>query len=239
MVRSPVMNKSLNLFANFYSAFKAPTLYQLFDPFAGNTELDPEKALVGEAGASLTMLPNLKLRLTGFYRRTKDAILYSFDPINFTSKYINASAQKNYGAELEASYSKNGISIGFNYTYTDGETTTAFDGTGIPLGKDTTYYNLYRIPKHALNLNAGFQVSKEFYGSMTLRTVSKRTEFLYGNPPETLKGYTTIDVYGEYKFGKKLKVFLDLKNILNKEYFDFRGYNARRFNFMAGINFNL
>jgi len=152
---------------------------------------------------------------------------------------LNASKQKNYGAEVEAGYTAGKLSITANYTFTDGETTSAFDGTGSPIGKDTTYYNLYRIPKHAMNLNIGVQATQALFVSAQLKTVSKREEYIYAGSPEILKGYATIDLYAEYKFSGLFKAFLDLKNITDKEYFDIRGYNSRKFNFTAGLSFQL
>jgi vitamin B12 transporter len=234
-----LLNNKVKLFANLYSSFKTPTLYQLFDPSAGNTELDPEKGIIGEAGTEIFTRQSFRFRLVGFYRRTKDAIVYTFNPSGFTTRYLNVSKQDNYGAELEANYTINKWNIAANYTYTDGKTKSRFDGTGTPIGKDTTYYNLYRIPKNAFNLTIGWQATIPLFISSMLRAVSKREEFIFGASPQTLKAYATIDLYGEYKFSRKIKVFLDLKNITNKTYFDIPGYNSRKFNFMAGINFNL
>ncbi|HEY6063655.1 MAG TPA: hypothetical protein VIV35_08610, partial [Chitinophagaceae bacterium] len=67
----------------------------------------------------------------------------------------------------------------------------------------------------------------------------KREEFIYGSTPEKLKGYITVDLYGEYIFSKPVKVFIDLKNITNKKYFDIPGYNSKRFNFTTGVSFQL
>ena len=233
------LNSGIKAFANLYSAFKTPTLYQLFDDFAGNPGLTPEKGIIAEAGAEMLKGKNFTARVVGFYRKTNDAIIYSFNPSDFTSRYINASRQINYGAELEASFTKGPWKINANYTFTSGKTTASFDGTGSPLGKDTSYYNLYRIPKHNLNLDAGFRVNKSLYISTQLRSISKREEFIYSAPPATLDAYTTIDLYGEYKFSTVVRTFIHLKNITNKQYFDILGYNARRFNITAGINFQL
>jgi len=233
------LNSGIKTFANLYSAFKTPTLYQLFDDFAGNPGLTPEKGIIAEAGAEMLKGKNFTARVVGFYRKTNDAIIYSFNPSDFTSRYINASRQINYGAELEASFTKGPWKINANYTFTSGKTTASFDGTGSPLGKDTSYYNLYRIPKHNLNLDAGFRVNKSLYISTQLRSISKREEFIYSAPPATLDAYTTIDLYGEYKFSTVVRTFIHLKNITNKQYFDILGYNARRFNITAGINFQL
>ncbi len=227
------------LFLNLYTSFKTPTLYQLFDGYAGNPDLKPETGFTGEAGVEIRSVPALKTRLVGFYRNTEHAILYTSNPATFESKYLNAAKQTNYGAELELSYAKDKKELAFNYTYTDGRTTAAFDGTGSPLGKDTTYFNLYRIPKHAVNLTLGYQACKNLFTSLLVHVVSKRDEYVYAGAPEILKGYATIDLHGDYRFGKLARVFLDLKNVTNKQYFDFLGYNARRFNFMMGVSFQL
>jgi vitamin B12 transporter len=231
------LNKNVKLFANLYSAFKTPTLYQLFDDFAGNAQLNPEKGFVTEGGFTYTKNKILTAKLVAFYRKTKDAIIYTFNPVNFTSKYLNAGLQTNYGAETEWVLHTNAWQISINYTYTNGKTTASFDGTGTPVAKDTSYFNLYRIPRHALNLEAGYKVSQSLNLMARLRGVSKREEFIYGASPEILDAYTIIDLYGEYKFGNKIRLYLDLKNITNKQYFDIMGYNARRFNITAGVAF--
>ncbi|MBN8674370.1 MAG: TonB-dependent receptor [Chitinophagales bacterium] len=236
---SYAISNKVKVFANLYSAFKTPTLYQLFDAFAGNAGLKPEKGMIAETGTSVTVAKTFRLRVVGFYRNTEDVIVYTYNPALFESKYLNVSEQKNYGAEFEINYSRGKLSIDANYTYTDGETTSAFDGTGSAIGKDTTYFNLYRIPKHAINFSLGVQATKAIFFRAQARSVSKREEFIYGSSPEILKGYSTIDLYGEYKFDKVFRLFLDLKNITNKEYFDIRGYNSRRFNFTTGVRFQL
>ncbi len=226
-------------FVNLYSSFKTPTLYQLFDEFAGNPDLKPETGIIAEAGMEIRSVPAMKTRVTGFYRNGKNNILYTSDPVTYESKYLNAAKQTNYGAEFEFSYSKDKKEFSFNYTYTDGKTTAGFDGTGAPLGKDTTYFNLYRIPKHAVNLMLGYHACKNVFTSLRVHAITDRDEYVYAGTPETLKGYVTVDLYGEYKLGSVIRFFLDLKNITNKKYFDFLGYTTRRFNFTAGLSFQL
>lgn len=232
---SLTIRERLKLFANLYSAFKTPTLYQLFDPEAGNAELEPEKGIIGELGFELKATNAWQLRTVGFYRTTRDAILFTYDPSTFTSLYRNASRQRNYGLEFETSFHLGAWSVLANYTFTDGETTANYDGTGLPLGKDTTYYNLYRIPRHAFNVQVGYKIGNLAYVSTQLRYVGEREEFIYGGMPEPINGYAVVDLYGEYSVSRGVKFFLDLKNLANKRYFDFPGYNSRRFNFMAGL----
>jgi vitamin B12 transporter len=149
------------------------------------------------------------------------------------------SRQQNYGAEFEASYRVRSWDVSLNYTYTDGRTTSAYDGTGVALPKDTSYYNLFRIPRHAVNASVSYRLGKAWMIRAQLRAVSKRQEFIYGSSPETENGYAVLDLYGEYNFAGQFKLFLDLRNITNTVYFDFPGYNCRKFNFITGIRFNL
>ncbi|MCW3117297.1 MAG: hypothetical protein JWM28_1379 [Chitinophagaceae bacterium] len=236
---SLLIHHKVKIFANLYSAYKVPSLYQLYDESAGNKDLKPEKGIIGEAGTEIFAGKSFHVRIVGFYRNTKDAILYTYNPTTFESLYRNVSEQKNYGAELEANYTAGKLSVAANYTYTDGKTKSAFDGTGTELSKDTSYYNLYRIPKNAYNLTIGYQATKSFFVSALLHSVSQREEFIYGSSPAILKGYTTIDLYGAYQLGRKFTVFADFRNITDKKYFDWLGYNAKRFNFMVGINARL
>lgn len=233
-----IKNK-VKIFANLYSAFKTPTLYQLFDQSAGNSKLTPEKSIVAEAGAELFSIKNFHGRVVGFYRNSKDAIIYTYNPSTFASKYLNASKQTNYGGELEALYTCKKVSVNFNYTYTSGKTTSGYDGTGSPVTKDTSYYNLYRIPKHAINIDLGIQATPLIYCSLKAHSVSKREEFIYGDVPETMRAYVIFDACGEYKIGKESRLFLDLKNIAGNKYTDILGYSTRGFNFTTGINFRL
>jgi vitamin B12 transporter len=57
--------------------------------------------------------------------------------------------------------------------------------------------------------------------------------------PIELDPYTVFDLYGEYRFTKKFRVFLDIKNLFNAEYIDINGFTTRPINFMAGVSFQL
>ena len=48
--------------------------------------------------------------------------------------------------------------------------------------------------------------------------------------------YYVWNLYSTYTITKNIKTFIDLKNITDEKYSEVRGYNSRRFNFMAGVN---
>lgn len=229
------INENSKLFANLYSAYKTPTLYQLFDAYAGNDSLNPEKGFIQEIGIDFTQGKKFRGRIIGFNRISRQTIIYTYDPLSWSGKYLNASHQTNYGVELEGLYNYHSITLRLNYAYTNGKTSSAYDGTGSPLEKDSSYYNLYRIPKHALNFQTSYSVGR-WVVNVSGRLASKREEFIYGATPIVMPGYGTLDIYGEYRLkGNKLRAFADLRNLTNTRFEEIRGYNTRGFNATAGI----
>ncbi|HVZ57678.1 MAG TPA: TonB-dependent receptor [Chitinophagaceae bacterium] len=236
---SYLAGKRFKIFLNLYSAYKTPTLYQLYDPSIGNAALRPEVSSVSEGGIEYFGSGGWRVRAVGFYRDSRHTIQYILtDPATYQAQYRNISRQQNHGMELEASWHQGSWQVTGNYTYTDGKTRSPYDGTGFPLGKDTTYYNLYRIPRHAYNLMVGWQALRQVYLSTQLHAVSRRDEFVYGSAPVVLDGYYTLDLYLEYRPSKHWRLFTDLRNLTDQRYVDFLGYNTRRFNADLGITFH-
>lgn len=237
---SLLIHNKLKLFVNLYSAFKTPTLYQLFDAFSGNKDLQPEESFNAEAGAEYFFNKNFTIRAVYFYRDTKDAIEYIItDPNLYTAQYNNVSKKKAKGLELEATYRGEKWNLSANYTHTEANLKSRFDGTGFPLNKDTTIQNTYRIPNDVFNLTAGVSLAKKVYVGTVVRVTGRRLEPVYGAAATELQGYYTVDLYGEYKACRNVKLFANFRNITDQKYFEVLGYNTRRFNFMAGARISL
>lgn len=234
------INDRVKLFVNLYSAFKAPTLYQLFDPLFGNKELQPEESFNFEGGAQWFVTSDLNVRAVYFYRNTEDAIEFIYtDPANFVSQYVNVSSKKAYGVEVEGEYRGERWNAAVNYTYTHGRLTSRFDNTGTELPKEEVTNNLFRVPENVFNLRGGVQATKKLYVGTTMRVAGKRLEPVYASSPVTLSSYYTIDLYGEYKLSKRYRVFADIKNLTDQKYFEVMGYNTAGFNVMAGVHVSL
>jgi vitamin B12 transporter len=175
-------------------------------------------------------------RAVVFSRKLRDGIDYSF--VDFA--YFNNNEASDLGLELESMFRKGKWNISFNYTYVTGEVNTVkyrYDAPSfsyIPNG-DTTYNYQFRRPKHSLNLFAGYQFTPKFFASIHSRFAGKRFEPRFMASPVEVDAYTVFDVYGEYRFSKKLRAFLDLKNIFDKNYIDISGFTTRPINFMVGV----
>ena len=230
---SYLLNKKIKLFANLSSGYRVPSLYQLFSEY-GNKELEPESSINCEAGVQY-FSPDNKLmgRVTRFMRNIKDAIA-------FQTKYVNLDKQKDHGAELELSFKPtNKISIKAFYSFVDGKITTVLQS-----GKDTTYFNLIRRPKHSGGLNAGINLTDKLFVSTNLSWFGERKDAYFDavtfqTVNVTLKSYALIDVYSEYALCKnKIKIFADLRNIANSKYNETAGFNTLGFNGYGGVRFN-
>ena len=236
---SYLLNNRFKFFANVSSGYRTPSLYQLLSEY-GNKDLKPESAFTFEGGAQYFSRNNkFSGRLTGFKRDVKDVIFFYFNSATFQSQYINQDKQKDHGVELELLFkpAKN-ISLKAFYSFVDGEITT------VQNGKDTTYFNLIRRPKHSGGLNAGISVTEKLFVSSNLSWFDKRKDAYFdGMTFQTvnvvLDSYILLDVYAEYSFCKnKLKIFADLRNVSNSKYSETAGFNTLRFNGYGGVRFN-
>jgi len=225
------INKYLRVFGSIASGFKAPSIYQVFDQFSGNLDLQPEKSVNYEFGVQ-QLHEKVSSRVVYFHRNIKNGIDYDY--INF--KYFNFVKQSVDGFELEIAVKpvKN-LNISANYTLITGnEQTQSRKSTN-----DTTYNHFLRRPKHNFNLNVSYGFIKGLSAGISAKSVSKRYDVGgYQKEDVLLDNYFLIGAYAEYKLKERLRFFVDAQNLTNKKFFDLRGYNSIPFMINGGITFN-
>jgi len=223
------IDENTRVFVNISSAYKIPSIYQLYDGSAGNKNLKPEESTNYEVGVqSLSHNKMNSLRFVAFKRDIKNVIVYYTD-INYNSQYINRDQQNDYGFEIESNISigKRGNWIN-NLTYVDGQ------------GKEDNVKvnNLYRRPNFTFNSTLTLQPCKDFTLMPSFRFVGTRLKGEYDPGPAIMPQYYTLDLYTAYNFTKQFRAFLDLRNITDQKYFDVPGYNSRRANYTIGLSAN-
>lgn len=221
------INQFVKLFVNISSAFKIPSLYQLYSEY-GNKNLSPEKSTNYEFGVQLFTKNKLtNFRIGAFKRDIKDLIVFYTDPTTYASQYINRDQQHDKGIELEANIvlSKKTKWVN-NISYVEGE--------GENQGVKTK--NLYRRPNFIFSSSFTTELFKGFSCTPSLRFIGERMKGIYDAGPATMPSYYTLDFNFGYSINKKCRAFADFRNITNQEYFDIVGYNSKRFNMMAGIS---
>ncbi len=221
----------LKIFATAASAYKTPSLYQLFSQY-GSLDLRPETTTSYEAGFNWDVISNKLSFNTVFYQyNTKNVIYFLEETAAPYGKYENGERQKNKGFESELKYKENDFTGSVYYAYVTGALT---DQNGV-----VTNY-LIRRPKNTYGANLYYQFIKNFSAGLTYRYTGDRTDenFTTGSNV-TLKHYNLVDAHLQYEANKHISLFADLKNLLDEKYTDWLGYNTARFNFMAGIKYQI
>lgn len=229
-------SNTIKIFANYATAFKAPSLQALYGPFSSNAALQPESSTTAEAGVQASLLAGLiDARAVYFRRIIENVIVYgpSF-------QLINLNKQNDHGFELEPTvYINKQLSLKLFYAYVDGKVTTKNND------KDSTYANLIRRPKHSFGINVAYQITPQLFVSTQISSYGKRSDLYYdavtfSQQPATLAAYMLWNAYVSYGFiQNRIKLFADLKNIANTKYTEVYGYSTQGFNITSGIRIKI
>jgi vitamin B12 transporter len=214
------------------TGFKAPSLFQLYDGFSGNTELRAETSTNYEIGLQYQSKP-WQSRLVYFNRNMKNGIDYNY--INF--KYFNFIQQKVQGIEWENTVRLHAKWYALvNYTYIDGQEETQNRTTN----KDTiTYSYLLRRPAHQLNVQLNYQPTPSVNLQVSTRFVSNRFDVGgYLKPDVSLASYWLFNALASWQITEQVRLFGDMQNISNTKFFDIRGYNSIPFMWQVGLHIN-
>ncbi len=255
------VDDEIKVFANVSSAYRTPSLYQLYSEY-GNKSLKPEVAFSAELGLEHYFEDKaIKTQVVVFSRNVKDVIFFYTDYTTYQSKYINQDKQKDLGVEFDASFklAKN-TTLKTSYTFVDGNISTK---TGA--GKDTTFNNLLRRPKHTFGLNLASQITKRLFASANLSWFGERKDAYFDNNTftttyVTLNSYALLDIYAEYGFivkkyqqpptnffnnlyfsvasffsSHKVRAFINARNIANSKYTEISGFNTLGTNIYFGL----
>ncbi|MBC7912826.1 MAG: TonB-dependent receptor, partial [Pyrinomonadaceae bacterium] len=232
---SYIFANKYKFFANVSSAFKAPTLYQLFSQY-GNLDLKPEVTQTYDAGFDFDLFAGkLNVNATAFQRITNNNAIYFYsEPVTFKSYYRNGRKQNDKGFELETILKPiQSLSLNAFYSYVEGELT---------IDENTKQSDLYRRPKNQFGGTISYQPVQKITVGVTAKYTGKRKEQDFRTFPAiivTNKSYTLVDTYVEASPLKTLTIFADMKNIFNEKYVEWLGYNTRGFNFNAGLKYNI
>ncbi|WP_299665365.1 TonB-dependent siderophore receptor [uncultured Polaribacter sp.] len=214
---------SVKLFTSYSTAFIAPSLYQLYDGFAGNVDLKPETNETFEAGFDVNYKDWLQFDAVYFNRKETDAIIYD----NTTFKYGNGTSDAN-GFEVNTRIiPTHFLSINASYTYVDRDQFEDF--------------NDY-IPENKFVAGLDITPFENVFFNFTYRNVGERTVFdRYGSfttagEDVILESYQVLDFMTNYKLlGDTVTVFAAVTNILNEDYDDIFGYATRGRNYKVGL----
>lgn len=208
--------------ANWGTAFKAPSLYQLYAPPAwgmliGNPNLRPEKSKGYDFGFEQNLWDGkLSLSATYFYNRFKDMVAWD----QTTGQYQNIGRAKIKGIETEASFKLTKVlSLNANYIYLDPKNET--------IGR-----KLARRPTNQMSLGLNWIFSKKGSSNLSVSYLGHRWDD--SRNTHKIKPYFKADLFISYNLTDNSQLLCRIDNLLDRKYEEVRGYTTPRRSFCIG-----
>lgn len=194
-----------SVYTNIGTAFKAPTLNDLYANGGGNPDLKPEESISYEIGIDQKLPFNILVGASSFYTEIDNLITSKCvsDCSSNTSiwKNLNIDKASIRGAELYAKWKLEDYFISTNYQYAKSK-------------DEQTNDDLLRRPRQSLTVSAGIQ--NEVYGLSTSITAKSKSKDFADYPSTTLnttQGYTTIDFNAYWNVNPNIKLFTNIENM--------------------------
>lgn len=220
------INDFIALKGSYGTGFKAPSLYQLYEPLYGNKDLKAEKSKGFDVGIVLTPIESTTVELTYFHQKINDRIIFDSP----TSKYKSSDEFKSKGIEFSTNTQLNDqLAFGINYTYTEARDYTKNNNVLISS-------KAVRVPKHMAGGYVNFKPTEQwnlfaeakYHGS----TISN---FAGWSPQRNLKPYWMVNVATNYAINDDVSIYARVNNLLDKDYYTIWGYGQKRINGAIGV----
>jgi vitamin B12 transporter len=214
---APVLRWGGTRFKGTYgTGFKAPTLFQLFDPQFGDPDLDPETSRGWDAGLERDLADGrLRLGVTAFAARYEDLIAFESDG------FRNVRAATSRGLEASASVIPAAtVRLRTHYTYTGAEDASGGPEDGEPL---------IRRPRHQASVLFELALPRQGDLALEVRYVGEREDLDFSSFPArrvTLDDYALVRVAGSVAWGAGVDLFARVENLLDAQYEEVFGFGT-------------
>ena len=186
-----------SVYANIGSAFRAPTLNELYSQWGGNENLEPEESISYELGFDYAITDNLATSFSVYRTNVDNLIVYS-DSMNQNVGEANFT-----GGEAGLKWKQDDLFLATEYAYVESEN----KATGLEIA--------YR-PKQTFTLTTGLE--NPVYGIST--SLIARSHSNASNSANSIKvpGYATVDFNAYWNINPTVKVFTNIQNIGDVQY---------------------
>jgi vitamin B12 transporter len=204
--------------ASYGTAFKAPTLYQLYHPYYGNANLKPESSrnrevgLVWERGEQTASLT--------YYRNNVSNLI---DYVTLNNQYENVQQ-----ATLQ------GVTLTYNGRFGDWRLRGSYDW--LDATNDTTGMRLGRRARNKITAGVSHNWGP-FEGGVDVVAVDRR--FNDNSQTTTLGGYTLVNLTARYALSKSLSLQASINNLFDKRYELAQGYGTLGISAFVGIRYTM
>ncbi len=203
-----------NVRLSYGEGFKAPSLYQLYDTYSGNSALRPERSKSYDIGFDQSLDGGrAMLSVTGFRRDTRNQINYD----NATFTYGNLDRTRAKGVEASIALKPvDALTVTGSYSYVDARDRSA--------GSANFGNRLARRAANAVSLSADYVWS---FGLSTGATVTMVDDsFDDAANSRRLDGYALAGVRASLPLGDHLEVYGRIDNLFDETYATAYGYGT-------------
>jgi vitamin B12 transporter len=205
--------------AAYGEGFRAPAIGELYSPFFGFPDLQPEHSRSIEVGYD-RYFQHGSFTASLFDSDYDDLIFYDLT----AAHYANINAARSRGVELGASRTFSALSASLSYTYLDTE-------------DESTGEELLRRPRHSGSLALGYDFAR-FDAEVVIEHTGARLDvtdlFPYGNV--TNKAHTTADVTVRWNAGAFVP-YVRVENLTDERYDEVFGYPSARRRVAVGVRY--
>jgi len=193
------VTNAVKLIGRLSNAFRAPTFNELYFPFFGQPNLQPERAKSAEVGVQVQTAETGLLRVTAFETRYENLIVAALQPNGmFLAQNVNKA--KVQGIETSWRASLMGTDVGAAVTFQN------------PLDETNNSQLLRRARRYA-----SFDVGRNFgnwrFGGEWLVSSAR-----LDSGPRTLGGYGIVNLTARYNIDKQWFVAARVENLFDKNY---------------------
>lgn len=208
---------------SYSTAFIAPSLYQVYNPYVGTLDLTPETTINKEINLQWTQQQNF-INVALFNRKETDAVEYFWPGQNSNERsyYYNDNGTRVYqGIEIQGKQQFSDIwSLDYQYTYIETD------------GGDLT-----RLPKHAGLLQMNYKLTQSSQIALSYQHQGSRPAYGTG---EHLSPYDLWHLSASKQTQVSgLRLTLNIRNLLDKEYIEQVNYVSRGRQVLFGITYAL
>ncbi len=202
------------------TGFRAPSIGELYYPFSGNPDLQPEKSVSAEVGGE-RYIGNGKAEVSLFWNDLKDLIVYDFN----SERDVNVGHARTSGVEIGWQQTiVPELAVDATYTFLKTEDVQ----TGDPL---------LRRPKNSAALGVSWMPIPTLNLSPRLLYVGSRADADPGSgDPITDPSYLRVDLVARWQASANLAPYLRAINLTNHAYEEAAGYPAAGRLVSAGLD---
>jgi vitamin B12 transporter len=214
----------------FGTGFKAPSIFQLFDPASGNQDLEPEKSEGFDLGIEQELAGGkIKGGITYFRNQIRNLIEFTIvNPVTFEGELNNIGKSRSEGIEIFSNVSIiEPFTLSVNYTYNEAKDESSDD-------------LLLRRARNRVNVSLRYELPGRGEVAAAVTYTGKRRD-IFTDPGTfiteriTIGGYTIVGVSATYRLRDDLSVFSRVDNLLDREYEEAKGFGTPGISAYVGL----